>query len=128
MKRVSCGVDIIEVKRITQIIRRNKSFLKRVFTPREISYCSNKKFKWEHFAVRFAAKEAVWKALGQKGVRLQDIGVRNTINGRPEVLIQGEYKNLARGIDISLSHTSQYAIAMAVYNKDRHKGIKKIIL
>ena len=63
MRKVSCGVDIIEVERIAKLIRRNRTFVKRVFTEREIAYCGKKKFKWEHFAVRFAAKEAVWKAL-----------------------------------------------------------------
>ena len=116
MKNMNCGVDIIEVKRIAQIIRYNKNFLKRVFTPREISYCSKKKIKWQHYAVRFAAKEAVWKALGKKGIRLQDIGVRNASDGSPEVVIQGKYKRFARNMRISLSHTAQYAVAMAIYN------------
>lgn len=112
---MNCGVDIIEVKRIAQIIRRNSGFLKRVFTAREIEYCSKKKFKWQHFAVRFAAKEAVWKTLHKKGLRLQDIGVRNADDGSPAVTIKGAYSLLAKKVSISLSHTSNYAVAMAIY-------------
>ncbi|MFH1379460.1 MAG: holo-ACP synthase [bacterium] len=115
-KNINCGVDIIEVKRIAEICKRNKHFLQRVFTAKEITYCSKKKFKWQHFAVRFAAKEAVWKSLGLTGLKLQDIGVANSKNGKPEVVIRGKMSSLAKSISISLSHTHQHAIAMAIYN------------
>lgn len=113
---MKCGVDIIEVKRIADICRRNKGFLKRVFTPREVSYCSLKKLKWQHFAVRFAAKEAVWKAVGRKGLNLRDIGVKNSQSGKPEVVIIGKHKSLASKLNISLSHTTEFAVAMAIYS------------
>ena len=114
MNTTHCGVDIVEVKRIAAVCRRNKYFLKRVFTPQEISYCSQKKFKWQHFAVRFAAKEAVWKAAGSKNLSLRDIGVTNSKNGKPQVVILGKRSKLAKQINISLSHTRQFAVAMAV--------------
>jgi holo-[acyl-carrier protein] synthase len=123
MNNIQCGIDIIEVRRIAEIAKRNSHFLKRVFTEQEIAYCSKKKFKWEHFAVRFAAKEAVWKALGHKGIRLQNIGVRNASDGRPEAVIQGKHKQIAKYIVISLSHTKEYAAAMAVY--ERGKGPRR---
>ncbi|MBD3271963.1 MAG: holo-[acyl-carrier-protein] synthase [Elusimicrobia bacterium] len=119
MKRKSvsqCGVDIVEVNRVKNIARRNKYFLQRVFAPREIKYCMGKKFKWQHFAVRFAAKEAVWKAVGLRGLRLQDISIANAPDGKPRVLIRGKQKKLGEKISISLSHTGDVAIAMAVWN------------
>jgi holo-[acyl-carrier protein] synthase len=112
---MNCGVDIIEVKRIADVIRRNKSFLSRVFTRQEISYCTAKKMKWQHFAVRFAAKEAVWKSLGNSGIALKDIGIKNNPDGKPVVVIQGKHRGLARRVCVSLSHTEHYAVAMAIY-------------
>ena len=104
------GIDIVEVKRITRLIR-SKAFLRRVFTPQEIAYCSKKVRKAEHYAVRFAAKEAVWKALGMGGISLKNISVKNRDNGKPEALIKGKKR---RDIAISLSHTENYAAAVAV--------------
>ena len=83
------GIDIVEVKRIARLTK-NKAFLKRVFTPEEITYCSKKINKAEHYAVRFAAKEAVWKALGMGGLSLKSISVKNRPNGKPEALIKGK--------------------------------------
>ena len=104
------GIDIVEVKRIAKLIR-NKAFLKRVFTDQEIMYCSERVNKAEHYAVRFAAKEAVWKALGMGGISLRDISVKNRSNGKPEVLIKGKNR---KDIVISLSHTENYAVAVAI--------------
>lgn len=107
------GVDIVEVKRIGNLVK-DENFLNRVFTPEEQKYCLAKKNCAQHFAVRFAAKEAVWKALGKSGVALLDIGVKNKPDGKPEVTLRGKrYKN----IDISLSHTDDYAVAAAIINK-----------
>lgn len=111
------GIDIIEVKRIKKIIRSNKRFLKKVYTPTEITYCNSKKNKWQHFAVRFAAKEAVWKAIGKKDIWHRDITVRNAADGKPEVVLSKKYKNLQKKVSLSLSHTEDYAVAVAVFNK-----------
>ena len=107
------GVDIIDVRRIAKLIK-NRRFLERVYTAREISYCTAKKNRAQHFAVRFATKEAVWKALGKKGITHRDIGVRNLPDGRPEVLIKGKPK---KNISVSLSHTDDYAVAVAIVSK-----------
>jgi len=107
------GIDIIEVKRIAKLIR-NKSFLKRVFTDQEIEYCSKKVNKAEHYAVRFATKEAVWKALGMGGISLKHISVKNLPSGKPEALIKGKIR---KDIAISLSHTENYAAAVAIISK-----------
>jgi holo-[acyl-carrier protein] synthase len=97
-----------------------------VFTPGEVAYCRSKRLSSQHFAVRFAAKEAVWKALssdiarqGLRGGRPElthrDIQVRNRDNGKPEVVLPARFRKLARRVSISLSHGREYAIAMALY-------------
>ncbi|HAX61933.1 MAG TPA: holo-[acyl-carrier-protein] synthase [Elusimicrobia bacterium] len=114
---ILAGVDIIEIGRIKKTILTNKRFLKKVYTPPEIAYCGSKKNKWQHFAVRFAAKEAVWKALGKKNIWHRDITVKNTSDGKPEIVLSKKYKNLEKKISLSLSHTDNYAVAFAVFEK-----------
>ena len=104
------GLDIVEIGRIKRLGSRNPRFLNRVFTDQEIRYCQPKKNRWQHFAARFAAKEAVWKALGQDGVGLKDISVSRDAKGRPGVLLRGKP---APHIQLSLSHCGQYAMAAA---------------
>jgi len=105
------GLDIVEVHRIRRIIRRTPGFLDRVFTRSEIAYCRGHRDPWPHYAVRFAAKEAVWKALGRDGVGLKDISVERDRRGKPGVLIKGRR---ARGLKLSLSHGEDYAVAVAL--------------
>jgi holo-[acyl-carrier protein] synthase len=105
------GLDIVEVRRIRRVIRRTPGFLGRVFTEAEIAYCRGHKDPWPHYAVRFAAKEAVWKALGQRGTALKDISVERDSRGKPGVLIKGRR---ARGLKLSLSHGEDYAVAVAL--------------
>ncbi|MFH1369398.1 MAG: holo-ACP synthase [Elusimicrobiota bacterium] len=104
------GIDIIDVKRISKLIKNGK-FLKKVYTPEEVRYCRSKKKKAQHFAVRFATKEAVWKALGRNDIWHRDIGVKNMPDGKPVVLIKGKPR---KDIAISLSHTDDYATAVAI--------------
>lgn len=91
--------------------RSNPRFLKRVFSRAEIAYCMGKKRPWQHFAVRFAAKEAVYKALGLSGVVLRDISVARDASGRPSVILKGERRP---DLGLSLSHSDHYAAAVAV--------------
>lgn len=113
------GVDIEEVGRFKTLVR-NQRFLNRVFTKQEIVYCSSKKKKLQHFAVRFAAKEAVWKALSEtlkKNKSLlghRDIGVRNDLSGKPVVVLPKKFRSLEKRVTISLSHTASYAVAVAM--------------
>jgi holo-[acyl-carrier protein] synthase len=113
------GVDIEEVKRFVPLIR-NKKFLSRVFTKEEIAYCMAKKNRAQHFAVRFAAKEAVWKAISEpmarfkKGIGHKDIGVRNSKKGKPAVVLPAHLSRWQKKISISLSHTNAYAVAVAM--------------
>ena len=121
---VCCGVDMIEIKRIRDAIERyGKGFVEKIFTPGEISYCkSRKRQKFQSYAARFSAKEAVSKALGtgiSRGVSLKDIEVMVTETGKPQVVLHGEAKKLFERIggvsaDLSLTHTKEYASAYVV--------------
>jgi holo-[acyl-carrier protein] synthase len=105
------GVDLVEISRVRDFATRNPRFLKRVFSPAEIAYCRAKKDPWPHFAVRFAAKEAVYKALGRADIPLTEISVRRDKNGRPGVVVKGRP---AKGLKLSLSHGREHAVAFAV--------------
>lgn len=107
----SVGSDIVEIDRVERLALRNPAFLTRVFSTQELRYCRTKKNKWQHFAARFAAKEAVWKALGHGGVALRDISISRSPEGRPGVLLKGRP---APHIQLSLSHCDRYALAVAV--------------
>src|SRR5262249_7453309 len=94
---------------------RNRRFLDRVFTAAEIAYCRKHRHAAQHFAVRFAAKEAVWKAVGNPKLTHRDIQVKNRPNGKPEIYFPDKFKKLAKNVSISLSHGREYAVAMAVF-------------
>lgn len=107
------GIDIVETKRIKKLIK-NKKFLNRVFSEEEINYCESKKNKEQHYSARFAAKEAVWKALaGKYSIPLKNIMIQNIQNGKPQVVIKDKKLNKLK-IEVSLSHTKEYAVAVAL--------------
>src|SRR5258708_39605749 len=108
------GVDIVEIDRIAKSVK-NPRFLKRVFAPNEVTYCRSRKNSAQHFAVRFAAKEAVWKAVGEPKLLHRDIKVRNQSSGKPIIVFPARFKKLAKRLSISLSHGRDYAVAMAVF-------------
>ena len=122
------GIDMVDCKRLGEMIDRyGDRFLKRVFTPTELSYCQARKRQVEHFAGRFAAKEAVMKVLGtgpRHGINWTDIEIVNEPSGRPRVILAGrcrcvaEEKNIAE-IFISISHIATHAIASAVARASR---------
>ena len=107
----SVGLDIVEISRVKKAALSSPRFLKRVFSPAEIRYCMGKKSPWQHFAVRFAAKEAIFKALGMEGVTLPDISVARDAAGRPSAIVSGKP---APHIALSLTHSEHYAAALAV--------------
>jgi holo-[acyl-carrier protein] synthase len=113
---MNIGVDIVEIDRIAKSTR-NSRFLQRVFSPQEVAYCRSHKHAAQHFAVRFAAKEAVWKAVGNPKLSHRDIQVRNRANGKPEIHFPGKFKALAKHVSVSLSHGRDYAVAMALFHK-----------
>ena len=109
---MNIGIDIEEVRRFSKFVK-DKEYLKRVFAEGEISYCLPKKNPAQHLAARFAAKEAVWKALSSKNKKLviTDVSIKNTQSGKPEVYIKN--KRYSK-IDVSLSHTGKYVAAVAI--------------
>ena len=119
--KINCGTDIIEIDRIKDSIENiGQSFLNRVYTENEIKYCESKKAqKYQHYAARFAAKEAVFKAISvlledKYSICWKDIEVINDKQGKPEVnLIGVNLKNIEQ-IDLSMSHCRQYATANVV--------------
>lgn len=118
---ITCGTDIIEIDRIKESIETlEEKFLNRVFTQNEIKYCEEKKAqKYQHYAVRFACKEAVLKALTKYlndkfSIEWKDIEVSNNETGRPSVTVNNKIKEKIDVIDISLSHCKQYAVANTV--------------
>ena len=123
MDIVGIGTDIVECLRIGRMIEQHgELFLTRVYTEREIRYCQARKRAVEHFAGRWAAKEAVLKCLGtgwRRGLCWTDMEVRNTPDGKPQVLLCGAAKDVAQGLRIadillSISHCRAYATAYAL--------------
>jgi holo-[acyl-carrier protein] synthase len=123
MKIIGIGTDIVETLRIAQMIERHgELFLGRVFTPHEIEYCSLRKAATQHYAGRWAAKEAVLKALGtgwSRGISWRDIEVRNELGGRPRIVLDGGALDVSRRLGIqevliSISHCRNYATAYAL--------------
>jgi len=121
---IRCGVDMIECERIAAGIERSgERFLNRFFTPGERQDCGDKPYR---LAARFAAKEAVAKALGTGigDIRWVDIEIRTTAERRrPQLALHGRAKKLAEDMglsewDISLSHSDSLAVAIAVANSD----------
>ncbi len=114
------GVDIMEIARIRGAVDRwGERFLTKVFTPEEIAHCSRRLMPHQHFAARFAAKEAVSKALGSGwagAFRWKDVEIVNDATGRPSVRLHGA---LAEGtstsvIHVSLSHSDTHVVATAL--------------
>lgn len=123
MDILGIGTDIIECPRIGKMIEQHgELFLRRVYTDREIRYCQSRKHAIEHFAGRWAAKEAILKAIGTgwaRGIAWTDLEVRNSFSGEPKVHVCGGAKEAAlkRGVGnilISISHCRTYATAYAM--------------
>ncbi len=108
---IGVGTDIVETNRVKELIEKKPEFLDRVFTQTEIDYCKSKKNKYQHFAVRFAGKEAVVKALSLKETALKDIAITNQTDGKPHASVKNK-NDIA--IHLSLSHSKDYAVAYAV--------------
>ncbi|TRZ93580.1 holo-[acyl-carrier-protein] synthase [bacterium] len=112
------GVDIIEVRRLRQAVEKwGQDFLNRVFTSQELINAKTRGSLYQHLAGRFAAKEAVFKALGNKGLNWKDVEILNDQDGKPHCLVLGnKAKKLA--VYISISHVKNYAVANAVITQE----------
>ncbi len=111
--KLSVGTDIIEISRIKHLID-TTNFIERMYTNKEIEYCESKKEqKYQSYAARFAAKEAIYKALSDiipSNYTWKDFEILNSVNGKPEVCLHLDIKNLDN-IEISISHCKEYAVA-----------------
>lgn len=132
--QVGLGVDIVEIERMRRILARTPSFARKVFSEAERAYCDAKANPEVHYATRFAAKEAVVKALGtgfSEGIGVRDIEVRRTTKGRPYVVLTGRAREVARDqgvrempLSLSFTHTEAVACAMAI-TEDAVSAAKK---
>lgn len=112
---VGIGVDCIEISRFTAKILNNKKFISRIFTKKEQEYCFNKPKPSQHFAVRWAAKEAVLKALPKKYKSLfyNSIEIINKKEGKPKIFIKNNL-NCDYNFFVSLTHSKRFAIAFVL--------------
>ncbi len=127
MAVVGIGVDIVEVKRVAEMVQRHSDrFLTRVFTPREIAYCSSRKRRNEHLAARWAAKEATIKALRaplEGALSWRELEVVAGEMGEPQLKLLGTAAGLAKKQGIShlhltISHVAELAVACVVAEAD----------
>ena len=119
------GIDIIEIDRIKKSIENyGERFLNKIFTQEEIIYCNNKFNKYQHYAARFAAKEAVYKALAsgwKEGLRWKDIEIQNDASGMPSINPNGKFQKFLSDntqLKISISHSENYVTSVAIIFKN----------
>ncbi len=115
------GIDIIEIERIEKSVKKfNDIFLNKIYTDTELKYSLSKKNKYQHLAARFAAKEAIAKALAtgwSKGFRWKDIEIFNEESGMPNVKLKGNLANFLgndKSLKITMSHSENYVTCFAI--------------
>ncbi|MBQ9279873.1 MAG: holo-ACP synthase [Clostridia bacterium] len=120
---ICCGTDITSVERIRDSIHEyGDTFLKRIYTDEEISYCESRRMsKFQSYAARFAAKEAAYKALPVEGASWHDAEIIRLPNGKPVLKLHGKLAEVAKdmkidekNISVSLSHDTSFAVATVV--------------
>jgi holo-[acyl-carrier protein] synthase len=123
---ISIGIDITEVRRVREVLERTPRFTKRVFTEKERAYCDSRgAVAAQHYAARFAAKEATLKALQTGwtgGIAWQDIEVSAREGGAPFLILHGRVREIyeqsgATAAHLSISHTTEHAIAQVVLER-----------
>ena len=122
--KISIGTDIIEISRVKDAIENiGNKFIEEIYTEKEIEYCESKKnAKYQHYAARFAGKEAIYKAISnilenKFAISWKDVQILNDINGRPYIDILNEkIKNQITQTDISISHCKEYAVSTVIIN------------
>ena len=116
------GIDIIEVRRIAEKIEKDNGFRELVFSANEIAYCESKTHKHEHYAARFAAKEAFFKALGTgwlNGTAFNEVEIINNEQGKPEITLLGLTNSTINALGnfsmtVSLTHIKSTASAVVI--------------
>ena len=116
------GIDMIEVERVSEKMARAEGFRELVFSKNEIEYCEKRKNKFEHYAARFAAKEAFYKAIGagwMNGTAFNEIEISNDEKGKPSLTLIGETSQLMeqmkiKTIHVSLTHLKTMASAVVI--------------
>jgi holo-[acyl-carrier protein] synthase len=119
------GIDMIEVERVAKSINKESGFREMVFSKAEIAYCESKTNKFEHYAARFAAKEAFFKALGTgwtENTLFNEVEIINNKDGKPEVALSGSTSETVNtmGVEkilVSLSHLKTIASAVVIIEK-----------
>jgi holo-[acyl-carrier protein] synthase len=119
------GIDTFEVARIEKSVLSDPEILKTLFSGKEISYCESKAYKFQHYAARYAAKEAFLKAIGiglNIGFKFAEIEVINDVSGQPFLYLHGSLKKIIKkkkisNILLSLSHATDYASAVVILEK-----------
>jgi holo-[acyl-carrier protein] synthase len=121
---IGIGIDIIEIERIKESVDRfGDIFLNKIYTQTELDYCLKKINKYQHLAARFAAKEAVYKALStgwDKELSWQNIEIYNEPNGMPIVKLKGSLESFLtkdKSLKISMSHSRDYVACVAIIYK-----------
>ena len=128
---IGVGTDIVEIRRIKNAIESNDKFLEKIFTSAELEYLKKRNLRAEYVAGRFAAKEAVAKALGTgfRGFEFKDIEIDRTTLGKPIVILKGKAKLIAKkegeyNIHLSISHGVDSAVAYAIFEVE--KKVKEV--
>ncbi|WDF77948.1 holo-ACP synthase [Mucilaginibacter sp. KACC 22773] len=119
------GIDMIEIDRVAVKIEKGSGFRELVFSENEIAYCERKADKYQHYAARFAAKEAFFKALGTgwlNGTAFNEVEISNNADGKPELTLIGQTGELLNGdgpmkISVSLTHLKTIASAVVIIEK-----------
>jgi holo-[acyl-carrier protein] synthase len=125
MEIIGIGIDMVEVSRIKQAVTTKKRFLERIYSKHEIKLSDRGKLRYEELAGRFAVKEAILKAIKtgwRRGIQFEEIVVLNEKSGAPYVTLNGKAKEIAeslgvKNIFVSISHTKELAIGMAIVTK-----------
>ena len=123
---VGLGVDIVEVERIRKALENQPKMIQRVFTKQEAEYCTARKNQYQHFAGRFAAKEAALKALGTgwaEGIRWRDVEVSCEPSGQPYLHFHGKAEEVFESLSagnalLTITHARAYAVAVVILEGD----------
>jgi holo-[acyl-carrier protein] synthase len=119
------GIDMIEIDRVAVKMEKGNGFRELVFSEKEIAYCEPKADKYQHYAARFAAKEAFFKALGTgwlNGTAFNEVEISNNADGKPELTLIGKTGELLKEhgtmkVSVSLTHLKAVASAIVIIEK-----------